>query len=106
MSTIGIIFISLAVIAVTAVLFVGWVIYRIISAIAQSVYPARKGRRLVTAIRQRIHRRPGMKSCSRENCQNLNPPEARFCKCCGAALQSAATTSRKLSPRPPLKMSA
>lgn len=106
MNAFGLILISFAVIAVTAVLFVGWVIYKIASAVARSFNAGEKCRPLATAIRQRIHPSPGLKVCTRENCQNLNPPSARFCKCCGAVLQLTATTSRRVSPRVPLKLSA
>ncbi len=106
MQTFGIILISLAVIAVTVMLFIGWVIYKVISMIAQSVSAGRQPPRLVTAIRQRIRPVPGQQCCARENCQNLNPPAARFCKCCGAALQSAETRSSRSPSKLPVRMSA
>jgi len=48
---------------------------------------------------------PGQQRCARDNCRNINPPAARFCKCCGAALKQAAATGG-VPPRLPVRMSA
>jgi hypothetical protein len=88
MSVIGAIFITFAVIFVTAALFVGWVFFKIVQGMVRLASP-NKSPRLVQAIRNRINPPAGMVRCSREICQNFNPPTARFCKCCGASLIAA-----------------
>lgn len=105
MSVIGIIFLSVAVVFVTAMLFVGWVTFKVISAVVRTVSAAAPTPRLVSAIRSRINPSPGMQRCAQKNCQNFNPPTARFCKCCGASLQSAAGV-RRVPPRLPVRLSA
>ena len=105
MSAIGIIFVSFAVVFVTAMLFVGWVIYKIVSTIVMAVSAGRETPRLVSSIRTRMNPQPGQQRCARDNCRNINPPTARFCKCCGAALKQAAATGG-VPPRLPVRMSA
>ncbi len=93
MHLIAVIFLSIAVIAVTVVTFIGWVVAKIGMAIYSAVtYPARARQQRVMATRF-PHGSP-MKHvrCSRSNCRNVNPATARFCRCCGTKLIVVGTT--------------
>lgn len=79
------ILISLAVIAVTGTLFVGWIGVVVVRG-AFRLFTPKKVLPLAQSLRARLTRSPGMVRCGRENCLNFNPPAARFCRCCGAQL--------------------
>jgi len=83
------ILVSLAVIVVTAMLFIGWLGVVVVRGLFKLIAPKRLP--IPRVIRARLNQSAGMVvRCSRESCQNFNPPYARFCRCCGAQVQAAA----------------
>ncbi len=87
---IGSILIAIAVIFVTAMLFIGWTVFTIIRAVIRLIAPACPPK-LTKAVSERFTTGPAKVRCSRETCRNFNPPAARFCRCCGAKLETAPT---------------
>jgi hypothetical protein len=78
------ILIFFAVIVLTAVLFVGWLIFSVVRAVVGGVVRLFVPRPSVG--------RPSVvhgERCMRERCQAINPSGARFCRRCGRLLRSA-----------------
>lgn len=77
------ILIFVAVIAITAVVFGGWVIVTVLRTIGRVVFgpPAHRDQLTGGATSGLI--------CPRHKCRAKNPPEARFCRRCGAPMPTA-----------------
>jgi ribosomal protein L40E len=98
------IFVVVAMVMVTALLFVGWVSFSILRAIVRTVWAFARPKRRVPPMLplsalapvpsgpptlQYFPRRKQQASagrCPRENCRAENPPEAQFCRRCGMNL--------------------
>lgn len=76
------IFIFFVVIALTAVVFFGWLVYTIIRLIVGGVssvlMPEQRTRSVTAGVR-----------CGVAGCQTVNPGDARFCRRCGHGLPAA-----------------
>ncbi|CAN5512595.1 hypothetical protein BH10PLA1_BH10PLA1_18090 [soil metagenome] len=90
MTGIGTILIAIAVIFVTAMLFIGWTVFSLIRALIRLIAPACPPR-LAKAVSNRFTTGAAQVRCSRDKCRNFNPPVATFCRCCGAKLETAPT---------------
>src|SRR5437870_4654786 len=78
------------VIILTAVIFVGWIVFHVVRAIGDGVA------RLVGLVRPRRMVQAGPiampgrgVTCTRRGCGALNPLEARFCRRCGQTMPAA-----------------
>jgi hypothetical protein len=83
-------FAVIAVIAITAVLFVFWLIVAIFRGIGHLFLgPGLKQPRPIS------QQSPALDSrrCDRASCQTLNPPEARFCRRCGQRMEDPHRTA-------------
>ncbi len=94
------ILIFIGVIAITALLFGGWIIYLLARALGAvlggilrliGVFPAR------SSGTGPIVRVVGRVTCDRERCRASNPSDARFCRRCGRML--AGESARRISAR-------
>jgi hypothetical protein len=72
--------IFMVVIAISAILFGGWVFITIVRMVLRLLFPARTGPREVSV------EPSSTVTCSRERCRASNPPGARFCRRCGRVL--------------------
>jgi hypothetical protein len=83
MSGVFTVFIFFIVIALTAVIFFGWIVFTIVRLIIGGIQalfiPDHRSRAAVT---------PGVR-CQTRGCFAVNPPQARFCRRCGRALPVA-----------------
>jgi hypothetical protein len=79
-------FLFVAIIMVTALLFGGWVIFMIIRLIVRAlaaIFGVSRPRAQITMPLQ-----SPMVTCSNQRCRGPNPISARFCRRCGVALPS------------------
>ena len=72
-------FLVLALIVLTALLFVGWLIVVVLRGIARLFL----GPGLKTQKRVAQRDPPRTRRCPRQTCKSVNPVEARFCRRCG-----------------------
>jgi hypothetical protein len=86
MSGIFTVFIFLAVIVLTAVLFCGWIVFlvgRSLFGAFVSLFAPARPRRTIGPLR------PSTVQCPTRMCGAINPAEARFCRRCGRGLPAA-----------------
>jgi hypothetical protein len=83
--TIVTILIFVAVIAITAVLFGGWLVLTIVRALGRAILPPR---REVDELPMLATTAATTARCPNERCRAENPPAASFCRRCGTAMRS------------------
>lgn len=84
------IFLFIAITAVTAVLFGGWVLITILRVIGKgigAVFGTPNPKRWIPI------RKLGMRTCPNTSCKTLNPTDAQFCRRCGTHLPEAQRVS-------------
>lgn len=69
------------VMAITAVLFLGWLAYRIVTFFLRLIFGTKQSVKISTAA--------GFVRCPRDKCLADNPMDALFCRRCGARLPPA-----------------
>jgi hypothetical protein len=79
-------FIFFGVIAVTALLFGGWVVFTIVRLIVRGVGALVEGPPPQRALAQSV---PQGARCANPKCRMTNPTTAQFCRRCGSAMPQA-----------------
>jgi hypothetical protein len=94
MDVFGAIFVAIAVIGVTAVLFGGWIVVAVMRGLGQAV------NLLVGGGQSRLPAQPGVSAngvrCPRARCHAENPAGVQFCRRCGRSL----VAEQPVAPRP------
>lgn len=83
--TIVTILIFVAVIAITAVLFGGWLVLTIVRALARAIFSSRRKGWDLTMLETTA---PTTARCPNDRCRAENPAAASFCRRCGTAMRS------------------